>query len=204
MKLHKIQRKILDLFNENHEYTTKTLRDIGEAVGEGRDQPQKIRHHINQLENKGYIKVDPVSGYVSVSNSPFNIVNIPLYAIASCGDEGLFDQENLIEEVPLPSKSFGISDPEDYFLAKAIGNSMEPLIQEDDLVLSKYQKNFSGLGVYVVVHNNLPKIKRVKEKDGIYFLFSENPNYKPVRVLESDDFFIEGIVKSKISHIGLG
>jgi repressor LexA len=67
MKLHNIQRKILDLLTENTDYLTSSLRDIGEAIGEGRDQPQKINHHIKQLEKKGYLRKNPVTGAINAS-----------------------------------------------------------------------------------------------------------------------------------------
>ena len=53
--MHKIQRSILNLA-EKENIGTMTLRAIGQAIGEG-DAPQKIKHHLTQLESKGLLKI---------------------------------------------------------------------------------------------------------------------------------------------------
>ncbi len=201
MKLHNIQRKILDLLTENTDYLTSSLRDIGEAIGEGRDQPQKINHHIKQLEKKGYLRKNPVTGAINASKELVSdTFNFPLYGMASCGEEGLFDQENIMDYVPLPTKTLGILNPDDLFLVKAVGNSMNPLIKENDLVLVK-KSSFDGLKTYVVIHNGLPKIKNVIKEGENYKLISLNKDYKPVLVSEKDDFQFQGVIKAVISNI---
>ena len=120
--------------------------------------------------------------------------------MASCGEDGLFDQENMLDYISLPTKSLGISKPEIMFLVKAVGDSMMPIIKENDLVLVQ-KTDFDGSKIYVVIHNGLPKIKKVIKEGSFYKLISLNENYKPVIVSNRDDFSIEGLVKTTISNM---
>ena len=52
--MHKIQQNILKLSGEKN-LGAMTLREIGEQIGE--KYPQKIKHHLTQLEKKGFLKM---------------------------------------------------------------------------------------------------------------------------------------------------
>ena len=52
--MHYIQESILKLVDE-HNLGVMTLREIGELIGE--KYPQKIKHHLDQLEKKQLIYI---------------------------------------------------------------------------------------------------------------------------------------------------
>jgi len=70
MKIHKIQLKILELA-EKQTLKGLTLRKIGELINEP-NSPQKIKHHIQQLEIKGLL----VGGNLIKLNS--NLISLPI------------------------------------------------------------------------------------------------------------------------------
>jgi len=53
--MHPIQEKLLKLIGEKN-IGSLTLREIGGLIGES--LPQKIKHHLSQLERKGFILID--------------------------------------------------------------------------------------------------------------------------------------------------
>ena len=54
--IHPIQEKLLQLSKEEN-LTKLTLREMAERIGVPRDSPQKIKHHLLQLQKKGFLKL---------------------------------------------------------------------------------------------------------------------------------------------------
>ncbi len=199
-KLHPIQEKLLDLL-ANQSLDGMSLREIGTEIGV--EHPQKVSHHLEQLEKKGYLRRDPSSGQISFLKKPIeDIVYFPLYGMAQCGPKGLLAEENQIDQVPLPTKIFGISNPDSLFLVRARGNSMEPKIKDGDLVLAKKQDHESVGSICIVVHNQMPKLKEVMKVDRkTVVLKSENEDYEAEILKEDEDEIqIVGVVKNVISN----
>lgn len=59
--MHTIQEKLLKLAQTKN-LADYTLRGIGALIG--KKSPQKIKHHMFQLEKKGLIHVDKIKGLV--------------------------------------------------------------------------------------------------------------------------------------------
>jgi DNA-binding MarR family transcriptional regulator len=54
-ELHPKQKLILEIYNSG-EHKQRTLRELGEMIDV--DHPQKVKHHLKQLEKRGLIKVE--------------------------------------------------------------------------------------------------------------------------------------------------
>jgi repressor LexA len=206
MELHPVQEKIVAyLRSKKGNIEDLSLRDIGEQIGVGK-KPQIIAHHLKQLELKGYlVKSDSDKKVYQVLKSPISeVVYINVYESAECGPEGLLGSDTIVDRVPLSSRTFGISNPKDFFLIKARGKSMEPMIKDGDLVLARYQADIDNGSIGVVVHNGMPKIKKVIKtnttKNNVFFsLVSLNPDYKSEDIMDGDDDLkVAGLVKSII------
>lgn len=205
MKLHSTQEKILNFIERNGgTIEDMTLRDIGESIGIGR-QPQLVAHHLQQLEKKGYLRRDPSDQRrMTTLKAPIpEVAYVDLYGMAECGPEGFFGEDCILDRIPLPTRTFGISDPRRYFLVTARGKSMEPMIKEGDLILAVQQDDVDSGSVAVVVHNNMPKIKKVvvNELGGnrIYSLISLNNEFKDENITSGDENFrIVGLIKGVI------
>lgn len=78
---------------------------------------------------------------------------------------------------------FGI-EPGDLILETAVGKSMQPTIQQGDLLLvDTTDRSFSSFGVYVLEIGGERLVKRVQRKlDGSLVLISDNDTYQPDQV----------------------
>lgn len=203
--LHATQTKLLQYIKANNGLMEgKSLRDIGEAIGIGR-KPQVVSHHIKQLEKLGFLREDG-SNYVVLDTPVSSVAYINLYSCtAECGPNGFFGNDTVVDRIPLPTKTFGITNPKDFFLIKARGDSMEPMVKEGDLVLAKAQEEEPSSGsIAIVVHENMPKMKKfMSEKIHgrlTYWLESINSEKYPREYLDEDSSFrVVGLVKGIIS-----
>jgi len=128
-----------------------------------------------------------------------DVMYVNLYQIpAHCGrGEALFTQERVLKRIPISTKEFGVNA--NAFLVQARGNSMEPKIHDGDYVLGQTQKDISHQGqTAIIVHNEVPKIKRVNKVGKRYILVSLNAEYPDQLVLTRDRFRIVGVVKGVI------
>jgi len=199
MKLHKIQKELLEILPRTPNVGSFSLRAIGDLVGVS--NPQQVRHHIQQLEKKGLLRWNVDEAIVPISPVQ-DVVYLPLYATAECGPIGFLTQENAIDEVAVSSKTFGIVNPDQYCLVETRGSSMEPRIHEGDQVLVKIQSDVPANGISLVIHEGMPKVKLVKRIDSKQIaLCSINQSF-PAEIidLENDDFHPLGAVKAIISN----
>lgn len=190
MKLHKHQEALLDLLRRKKgDLAGMSLRAIGAEVALP-DKPQVIAHHLERLEDKGYIRKQRRDGRVyEVLKTPVGgIALVDLYSTtAQCGPEGFLGEDCVLERVPVASKAFGITNPSDYFLVKARGDSMEEMIHDGDLVLARRQDEVDSGQIAVLVHDGMPKIKRVVKTADAYVLHSLNDKIEREVVIPKGD-----------------
>lgn len=192
--LHPKQTGILEILKRGEE--SLSLRDIAEEI-EVRS-PNTVLYHIRQLEKKGYLRRDPANpaNYIILRDPIKDITYVNLYSMAQCGSDGLLAEERVIDRIPFSTRAFGVSDR--VFLVKARGDSMEPFIVENDLVLSIIQSDIESGEIAVVIYNDEPKIKKIIKVEGKYVLESLNGKYPPEIIKEEDNFQIIGKVKNVI------
>lgn len=96
-----------------------------------------------------------------------------------------------------------VSDPENYFALSVTGNSMEPILYEDDIVIVHSQNDVeNGQVGIVLINNEEATIKKIQKYDNHIELVAFN-SYYPVRKLTKDDNFsiIGKVVEGRISKI---
>lgn len=74
------------------------------------------------------------------------------------------------------------------------GDSMEPVINDDDIVFVKFQPRIQGDCVGIFVLNGEAYCKRLEYRGEDVYLSSFNPKYSPIRITSSDDFRVIGRV----------
>lgn len=211
MKLHLIQEKLLQIA-EQLNLKKMSLRDIGLLVDES--HPQKVSHHLKQLEKKGFIEVDEETGEVRTVDPDFtdnliNILSVPIFGSANCGEADIFAEENL-EGYLKVSKSLA-GKAKKIFAIRASGNSMNKAkiagkysIDSGDYVLIDPNDRHPRNGDYVLsVINGCANIKKflINEKEGQIALVSESTeNFLPIYIHQDDNFIINGIVKNVIKN----
>lgn len=190
------QRDILDFLYDNQEYSM-TLADIWEAVGI--DHPQKVLDKIDQLIRMGYIAKSPFGGYQVLRRfEETDQLTIPFFGFAQCWNAG----KSILAEYPrkkleVDKKLIVQSEKDSYFITRAKGESMEPFIHSGDFLLIKVQNWFNPEDKVMVVHNGLPKIKKVLQDGGKLILRSFNPEFGDFVVDEDDEAEIVGVVKER-------
>ncbi len=198
-KLHPIQKLLLQLAREDL-LENLSLREIGGLIEV--DHPQKVKYHLSQLEEKGFIKTSPLSGKIDYITSTLkDFLQLPLYGMAQCGSDGLFAEENISETIPFPAQLLKGIPQENLFLIRARGNSMLPKISEGDLVVVQ-QKNYAhNDDVCLVLAEEEPRIKQILHIDNeTIALKSFNSEFK-TQILPQEDVHILGEVKKILSNI---
>ena len=98
---------------------------------------------------------------------------------------GIFQEDNLHMEVKLTSDNV----PESYdTIAKVAGDSMEPLIDDNDLLFIKVtnQVDVNSIGIFQVNGKNFVK-KLKRDYNGSWYLQSLNNSYEEIPLTENDD-----------------
>ena len=98
---------------------------------------------------------------------------------------GTFQEDNLHMEVRLRANDV----PNEYdTIAKVAGDSMEPLIEDNDLLFIKItsQLNINDIGIFQVNGKNFVK-KLKRDYDGSWYLQSLNNSYEEIHLTENDD-----------------
>ncbi len=107
---------------------------------------------------------------------------------------GTFQEDNLHMEVRLRTEDV----PESYdTIAKVAGDSMEPLIEDNDLLFIKVtsQVDINSIGIFQINGKNFVK-KLKRDYDGSWYLQSLNSGYEEIHLSENDDIRTIGEVVS--------
>lgn len=127
------------------------------------------------------------SSDISIKKIPYNAEGmelIPLVGKVAAG-YNCHAEENITEYIRTDTDS--LKTGYDYFWLEVKGDSMEPTIQEGDLVLVQEQDTLdSDCFAVVIVDNEDGLVKKVSIDFGKVVLFSINPYYPP-RTFEKED-----------------
>lgn len=205
--MHVMQKKILDLA-QKQDLAKVSLRSITRTLGE--KHPQKIKHHLAQLENKGFIKIGNYKNQLSiqpVKQEKNSLVTIPIVGSANCGEATMFAEEQIQGYLRISPSLLDVH-PKNLFAIKAVGNSMnrarvgknEKPIKDGDLVLVKGSGLKPKQGAYVLsVIDGCANIKRFfyqKTDNRIALLSESTEDYPPIYIdLKSmENFLCNGTV----------
>ena len=201
--MHNIQESILKLI-ETYNLGDMTLREIGELINE--KYPQKIKHHLNQLEKKGLIKIDKKNNSITkVAAGQIKgttLVSIPILGTANCGPATFFAEENFTGHLKL-SSSF-LKKKTGLYAVVADGISMnraninnQTIDSGDYLIVDPNTTNPSDGDVIVSVFDGVANVKRFKsdpQNARIVLQSESSANIAPILIHEDDDFHVAGKV----------
>ena len=201
-KLDELQKRLIAFFKQNLDQEGLTLREIANEVWAS--HPQTVLNKLNQLVLKGYFVKDDrwyrlIREEVWKRND--DIIQLPIYGFAQCGNKGkeIIDEYSQ-EKIPVTIAFIGTSDIENFFV-RAKGNSMEPKIQDGDLVLIRQQPSYDESDFVFVVHNQLPKLKKIIKQDNKLMLESINRFFDKVEISPYDETKVIGVVKKIIKNM---
>ncbi|MDK7118178.1 XRE family transcriptional regulator [Streptococcus oralis] len=163
-KENKERPEILTIYNQLEEPRQEKVLDFANAQLDEQES-SKVASIFEKVSNEDYI-IDYVEGLVAAGH-------------------GTLQEDNLHMEVKLRSEDV----PEDYdTIAKVAGDSMEPLIEDNDLLFIKVtsQVDINSIGIFQVNGKNFVK-KLKRDYDGSWYLQSLNSGYEEIHLSENDD-----------------
>lgn len=202
-QLDDIQKELINFFKRNTNQEGITLREIASAIWVS--HPQTVLNKLNQLVLKWYFIKDG-SWYrlikESVENKFSDIIQLPIYGFAQCGNKwkAIVDEYSQ-ENIPVTLAFLWTSSIDWCFFVRAKWNSMEPKIQDWDLVLIRQQASYDVNDYVFVLHNQLPKLKKIIKKDWKFFLESVNRFFDKLEIDKYDETKIIGVVKKIIKSV---
>ena len=158
------QAEILTIYNQLEEPRQDKVLDFAN-VQLDEQESSKVASIFEKVSNEDYI-IDYVEGLVAAGR-------------------GTFQEDNLHMEVRLRAEDV----PEEYdTIAKVAGDSMEPLIEDNDLLFIRVasQIDVNSIGIFQVNGKNFVK-KLKRDYDGSWYLQSLNSGYEEIHLSENDD-----------------
>lgn len=218
--MHPIQERLLAL-SKKENLAKMSLRDMARAIGMPKESPQKIKHHLLQLEKKGFITIDRIKGVMERSASTpgwakgllettARIFSIPILGTANCGPATIFAEQNFQGFLKVSSKLVNRSKPDGLYAIQADGSSMnraelnEKKIEDNDFVIiDSNNRNPSTGDIVLAIIDSKATIKRFIDdrKNGQILLKADSSyNYEPIHLHPDDDFSISGKVVDVIKN----
>jgi len=216
MDMHETQKKLLALAH-THDLGKTPLREIGRLLGDN-IHPQIIKHHLRQLEKKGLVSVDRISGSIKrtsmIMRGRSNIVSVPILGAANCGEARMIAEENIKGYIKISASI--LSKTEGVFALRASGDSMNAAtigkrqshIEDGDYVIIDSKDKAPQNNSYVLsVIDGMANIKKLILDKGNHqiILLSESKSkksYPPIFIHEKDnlDYFLCGKIVQVIKY----
>lgn len=216
--MHPIQEKLLELSKKNN-LAKLSLREMAIQIGIPGESPQKIKHHLLQLQKKGFLKIDRIKGIMARSSSTpdwaqgllkkaSQLFSIPVIGIANCGPATIFAEQNFQGFLKVSNKLIGRTKPTGLFAIKADGSSMNrakingKTIEDGDyIIVDKESLEPRSNDVVLAIIDNKATIKRFiddKQNGQIVLQADSSFDYAPIYLHADDEFTISGKVISII------
>ena len=212
--MHQIQEKLLEL-SKKQNLAILSLRDMAAGIGMAGESPQKIKHHLLQLQKKGFLSIDRAKGTMNrASSTPdwtsgllrksAQLFSIPIVGMANCGPATIFAEQNFQGFLRVSGKLVGRQKPNGLYAVKADGSSMNQAeiqgkyIEDGDFVIiDSKDKSVSTGDVVLAILDDKATIKRFIDdrRNGQIVLKADSSyDYEPIYLHPTDDFNISGKV----------
>lgn len=156
--------EIISIYDQLEEPRQEKVLDFAKEQLDEQEKSKAVSI-FEKLSNEDYI-IDYVEGLVAAGH-------------------GTFQEDNLHMEVKLRAADV----PNKYdTIAKVAGDSMEPLIEDNDLLFIKItsQVDVNDIGIFQINGKNFVK-KLKRDYDGSWYLQSLNSGYEEIYLTEDDD-----------------
>jgi len=212
--IHQIQEKLL-ILSKKENLTKLSLREMAKRIGMPGESPQKIKHHLLQLQKKGFLTIDRVRGMMGrtsstpgwakgLLNKTSHLFSIPIIGTANCGPATIFAETNFQGFLRVSSKLVGRSRPTGLYAIKTDGSSMNraeiegKYIEDGDyVIIDGNYKDAKNRDVVLVIIDNMATIKRFindRQHNQVVLNADSSFDYSPVYLHADDDFTISGKV----------
>ncbi|PIT94359.1 hypothetical protein COT98_04080 [Candidatus Falkowbacteria bacterium CG10_big_fil_rev_8_21_14_0_10_39_9] len=191
--MHQIQEKLLEL-SKKMSLKGKSLREIGELVGVD-NQPQKVKHHLAQLEKKGFVDIlGGGSDVRRVEKATGGLIPVPILGTANCGEARMFADDNI--EGYLKVSPTMLKKRNNIFAIRATGFSMnkanvngESIDQGDFVIVDSENKNPHNGDYVLSIIDGVANIKKIiidDKRQQIVLLSESSKDYSPIYIHAED------------------
>lgn len=200
MNMHTIQQSILSLL-DSRIVLAGNLRQLGAAIGV--DHPQKVKHHLTQLEKKNLISIDPDNKSIrrieTTTSEGLSLTRLPILGSANCGEALIYADEDSVGCLQVSSRM--VRPGSGLFVLRAVGNSMNAAniqgksINDGDYIVIDKEKNSPRNGEYVLsLIDGAANIKRfaLDKENNYVVLQSESTTPRPPIIIHPDDPYAIG------------
>lgn len=209
--MHPIQEKLLEL-SKRKNLAKLSLREMAKEIGMLKESPQKIKHHLLQLQKKGFITIDRNQGVMKrtpvwakgLLKKASQLFSIPIVGTANCGSATIFAEPNFQGFLKVSSKLVGRSRPGGLFAIKADGSSMNRAdingrnIEDGDFMIVDSNKSDPNTGdiVLAIIDSKATVKKFIDDQvNGQIVLKADSSyDYEPIHLHPDDEFSINGKV----------
>jgi len=218
--MHPIQEKLLKL-SKTENLALLSLREMADLIHMPEASAQRIKHHLAQLEKKGFLSINRTQGVMSRSSAKPDWVksfpgqsstmfSIPIVGTADCGLATIFAEVNFQGFLKVSNKLVGIDFPDDLYAIKTEGSSMNRAevkgrkIEDGDYVIvNGRDKNVSNNDIVLAIIDSKATIKRFIDDriHGQVVLKADSSfDYDPIYLHPDDDFNIGGKVVAVVKN----
>ena len=208
--MHPIQEKLLKVIDGKN-VGDLTLRQIGELIEE--KLPQKVKHHLSQLERKGFILIDRKNKNISRISNKAKVgdifISIPIIGAANCGPATIYADQNIEGYLKISKRL--VSNKKSVFALRAEGNSLNKAnidgknVESGDFVIVDSENTSPHDGDYIVsIMDGMANIKKYlldKKNSRIALLSESTQEHSPIFIHENDDFKISGKIVDVVKNI---
>jgi repressor LexA len=210
--MHTIQQKLLALA-EKKNLGNYTLREIGGFVGE--TSPQKIKHHLQQLEKRGFITINKMEHSITTTKQQGATINgilknakllsIPILGAANAGPAMVFANSNIEGYLRVSSSLVPRQrSAHRLFALKVDGPSMNMAyvggkrIEDGDyVIIDSEDREAANDDIVLSVIEGMANIKKYyvdKENNQILLMSESTHDFPAIHIHENDEFAINGKV----------
>lgn len=203
--MHILQEKLLKL-SETEDLGKMSFRQIGKFISE--DSAQKIKHHLLQLEKKGFISMDKEKGFLKKTDYDINkktgLISLPILGYADCGVATQYAEERVAGYIKVSKKL--LPKGKKLFAIETIGFSMNKANINDKnlddgdyaIVDGDYKVPKNGDYVLSIIEGvaNIKKFINDRENNQIVLVSESTKDYPNIFIHpdEATDYLINGKV----------
>jgi len=208
--MHKIQEQLLKVAQEKN-LGQHTLREIGSFIGI--DSPQKVKHHLLQLQAKGLIKINKAKGMIKKTKQEWEsmsgngkLLSIPILGAVNAGPATIFAETNIEGFLRISSSLLAPAKAKEsrLFALKVVGPSMNKAtiagkkIEDGDyVVVNVDDKNVKSGDIVLSIIDGMANIKKFyldKNNHQVVLMSESTKDFPPIYIHPNDNFMINGKV----------
>ena len=183
-------RNIKDLsLREVNKLTNISYTHLNMIENGKRNVTPALLRNLANLYNLDYIDLYEKAGYIDLIENEKKskiktdilgnaVTTIPIVGSVKAGYNYLAE-ENWIGTVDVETSLVG--DGKDFFALKVKGDSMSPILMENDIIIVKRQDDFENSDIVVaLINGDEATVKKAKRSDNSILLQPLNTNYEPL------------------------